>query len=159
LKIRVIVKRPFGNAEIEGDTIDETVESLETFPDWLDVIDKLVLSAAPQETFSIKEDLLSGIVTSSEEGPVLVLARGELNDKEAIGLILYAQDPVPIEPKKIGRLLTLSGRPSAGFGTRLSEMRREGLTVKEGGGYRLSAIGKKWVEDLIRRFKGGGATR
>lgn len=154
MKIRVVVKRPFGNIELESKSFDEIVENLESFPEWLDVIDRLVLSAAPQETLE-KEEFLSGLVTFSKEGPLIVLPREKMSDKEAIGLILYAGDPRTFEPKEIGHLLELSGRPSTGFGARLSEMRREGLVVKEGGTYRLSIIGKRQVEDLISRMKGG----
>jgi len=151
LKIRVVVKRPFGDIELEGENFDEIIENLEAFPEWLNVIDKLVLSATPQT--SGEEDLLSGIVTLSDEGPLITLPRERINDKEAIGLILYAQSQRMFEPKEIGRLLAISGRPSTGFGTRLSEMRREGLVAKEDGAYRLSVIGKRWIEDLIKRWK------
>jgi len=156
LKVRVVVKRPFGNIEIEGRSLDEIIEGLEAFPEWLDVIDKLVLSAAPQEAHLGKEELLSGIITSLKDGPLLTLSRERLSDKEAIGLILYAQDPKMLEPKRISKLLGLSGRPSTGFGARLSEMRREGLAVKENGAYGLSVMGKRWVENLIKRLKEGG---
>ena len=42
MKVTVIVRRPYGNVEIEGDSLDEVVEGLETFPEWLAVIDKLI---------------------------------------------------------------------------------------------------------------------
>ncbi len=154
MKIRVVIERPFGRVELEGGNLDEIIESLESFPEWLDIIDKLVLTAAPQE-FPGEREMLSGVISMSEEGPLITLPRGRLSDKEAIGLLLYAQDSKAVEPKRIGRLLELSGRPSSGFGARLSEMRREGLVVREDGAYRLSPVGKRWVEDLINRLKGG----
>ncbi|HYB92633.1 MAG TPA: hypothetical protein VED00_00600, partial [archaeon] len=76
-----------------------------------------------------------------------------ISDKEALGLLLYAHDPNPVEPKELGRILELGGRHSPGFGARLSEMRLEGLIVKEEKAYRLSVNGKKWVEDIITRLK------
>ena len=155
MKIRVVIERPFGRVELEGGNLDEIIEELESFPEWLDIIDKLVLTAAPQEFPPGEREILSGIISRSEEGPLITLPRERLSDKEAIGLLLYAQDPKAIEPKRIGRLLELSGRPSSGFGARLSEMRREGLVVREDGAYRLSPVGKRWVEDLINRLKGG----
>ena len=153
MKIRVVIKRPFGNIELEGESLDEIIEGLEAFPEWLDVIDKLVLGSTPEETPST-EDTLSKIIEYSNEGPLILLSRDRVSDKEAIGLILYASEPRLLEPKQIGRLLELSGRPSSGFGARLSEMRREGLVVRENGTYRLSVIGRKWVEELIKRLGG-----
>ena len=154
MKIRIVVKRPFGNIELEGESLDEIIEGLKEFPEWLDIIDKLILKAEPQGTPTVMEEMLSGLVVFSEEGPLIVLSREELSDKEAIGLLLYAMSSEALEPKKVGKLLELSGRPSTGFGARLSEMKREGLVVKENGSYRLSLIGKRWVEDLIKRLKG-----
>lgn len=153
MKLRIVVKRPFGNIELEGKSIDEIVESLRAFPEWLDIIDKLVLKAALQEPSAEMEETLSGLVVFSKDGPLVSLSREEVSDKEAIALILYAQGSEKLEPKEVGRLLELSGRPSAGFGARLSEMRREGLVVKEDGSYKLSVIGKRWIEDMIKELK------
>jgi len=155
MKVRVVVKRPFGNIELEGESLDEIVEGLQSFPEWLDVIDRLVLSATPQEEASSVEELLRGVVVTSKEGPLVTLPREKISDKEAIGLILYAGEPKAFEPKEVRRLLELSGRPSSGFGARLSEMRREGLVIKEDGAYRLSIIGRRWVEDLVKQLREG----
>jgi len=151
MKVRVVIRRPFGNIEIEGDSIDEIVEGLQSFPEWLDVIDRLILTATPQEEMT-SEDRLSGIVTMSKDGPLVTLPRERISDKEAIGLILYAGEPRSFEPREIGKLLERSGRPSVGFGARLSEMRREGLIIRENGTYRLSVIGKRWIENVLDRL-------
>jgi hypothetical protein len=58
-----------------------------------------------------------------------------------------------LEPKEIGALLSLSGHGTSGYGSRLSEMRREGNIIKEGNGYRLSVAGKKWINELILKLK------
>ena len=152
MKIRVVIKRPFGDLEIEGESLDELIASLETFPEWLATIDRLVIGPelAPSET----KMALSGLVEFSSEGPLIIVPRDKLSDKEAICLLLYAQDPSVVEPKEVSRLLGLSGRPSIGFGSRMSELRREGLALREGEGYRLTVLGKKWVDDLISRIKG-----
>ncbi|HIE14999.1 TPA: hypothetical protein EYP70_06975 [Candidatus Bathyarchaeota archaeon] len=152
MKIRIVIKRPFGNIEFEGNNLDEIVEELQSFPEWLDIIDRLVLSATPQEVQNT-EDFLSKIMVLSKEGPLVPLSREKISDKEAIGLILYAGEPRSFEPKEVGRLLELSGRPSSGFGARLSEMKREGLVIKENGAYRLSVIGRRWVKELIERLR------
>jgi len=150
LKIRVIIKRPFGNVEIEGESLDEIISSLETFPEWLATIDGLVIGPdiVPSET----KMMLSGLIEFSPEGPLIIVPKDKLTNKEAIGLILYSHDPNSIEPKEVGHLLSLSGRPATGFGSRLSEMRREGLALKDSEGYRLTILGKKWVDDLISKI-------
>jgi hypothetical protein len=150
MKVRVIVNRPYGNIEVEGESLDEVVEGLETFPEWLAVIDRLI---AIPEVPSIEENPVEGIIEITSDGPQLIISKDKVNTKEAISLLLYAQDPAPIEPKQIGRLLNLSGLASPGFGSRLSEMRREGIIVREGQGYRISSTGKKTVEDLVQRLK------
>jgi hypothetical protein len=97
---------------------------------------------------------LEGLIEITSEGPSVIVPRDELSSKEAIGLILYAIDPDPMEPKEIGRLLKISGQPSAGYGSRLSEMKREGIVVKEDNAYRLSVAGRNWVEEVGRRIRG-----
>lgn len=154
MKVKVIVSRPYGNIEVEGESLDEVVEGLETFPEWLAVIDKLI--AIPEVQPSKEESPLESIIELTPEGPQLVVSKDKVSTKEAIALLLYAHDPTPIEPKQIGRLLSLSGHGSPGFGSRISEMRREGTILREGQGYRISVAGKKSVEDLIQRLKQQG---
>jgi len=149
MKVRVRVHRPYGDIEFEGDTLDDVVQSLETFPEWSAVIDRLIPVASEKEE---ADEALRGIVESSAEGPQLVVAKGRVSSKEAISILLYAKDPEPIEPREIGRLLSLSGHGSPGFGSRLSEMRREGVLLREGEGYRLSGSGKRMVEDLLMKL-------
>ncbi|MFH0748497.1 MAG: hypothetical protein V1915_01040 [Candidatus Bathyarchaeota archaeon] len=151
MKVRVIVTRPYGNIEVEGESLDEVVEGLETFPEWLAVIDGLI---AITEVIPTKEENpLQGLIEVTSEGPQLIVSKDNVSTKEAISLLLFANNPMPIEPKQIGRLLNLSGHGSSGFGSRLSEMRREGTIVREGQGYRISVAGKKIVEDLTQRLR------
>ena len=150
MKVRVIVKRPYGNVEVEGEGLDEVVEGLETFPEWLAVIDKLI---SVPEAIGSEEAILSGVIEATSEGPQIIVSKDRISTKEAISLLLYAQDPNTMEPRKIGRLLNLSGHGSTGFGSRLSEMRREGTIIREGQGYRLSVAGKKMVEALIQKLR------
>mgnify|MGYP001083205220 CR=1 FL=1 len=152
MKLRVLVKRPFGDVEVEGESLDELIEGLQVLPDWLLVIDRLVMGS---EIPPGPAELLTGVVELSEDGPLVTAPKERISDKEAIGLILYAKGVEALEPREIGRFLELSGRPSTGFGARLSEMKREGLVVKEGNAYRLSAAGRNWVEDTASRLKGG----
>ena len=151
MKVRVIVRRPYGDIEVEGESLDELVEGLETFPEWLAVIDDLI--AIPEIALTTDENPLEGIIEQTSEGPQLIVSRDRVSSKEAIGLLLYERNPIPTEPKQIGRLLNLSGHGSAGYGSRLSEMRREGTIVREEQGYRISGSGKKEIEGIIQRLK------
>ena len=153
MKVRVTIRRPYGNLEFEGDTLDEVVQALEAFPEWSTVIDRLIPSPTEEEE---AKDILENIVEMTSEGPQLVVAKDRISNKEAICIILYAQDPEPVEPKGIGRLLKLSGHGSSGYGSRLSEMRREGALLKEGQGYRLSGAGKRMVEELLHKLNPRG---
>ena len=151
MKVRVTVRRPYGDIEVEGEGLDEVVEGLQTFPEWLAVIDRLVPSLEEEKAGTTG---LEGIVETTPEGPQLTVAKDRISNKEAISLLLYAKDPEPLEPKEIGRLLNLSGHGSSGFGSRLSEMRREGTLLREGEGYRLSATGRRLVEELTQKLRG-----
>ncbi len=151
MKVKVVVSRPYGSIEVEGESLDEVVEGLETFPEWLAVIDRFI--AIPEVQLSKEENPVEGIIELTSEGPQLIVSKDKVSTKEAISLLLYAQDPTPLEPKQIGRLLNLSGHSSPGFGSRVSEMRREGTILREGQGYRISVTGKKIVESLVQRLK------
>jgi hypothetical protein len=156
MKVKVTVRRPYGDIEVEGESLDEVVEGLQTFPEWLAVIDGLVPSLEGEKAATTA---LEGVVETTPEGPQLTVAKDRISNKEAIGLLLYAKDPEPLEPREIGRLLNLSGHGSSGFGSRLSEMRREGTLLKEGEGYRLSATGRRLVEELAGKLRGEEAPR
>jgi len=156
MKVRVTVRRPYGDIEVEGEGLDEVVEGLQSFPEWLAVIDRLVPSPEEEKAGMI---VLEGVVDTTPEGPQLTVAKDRISNKEAITLLLYAKDPEPLEPREIGRLLSLSGHGSSGFGSRLSEMRREGTLLREGEGYRLSATGRRAVEELAEKLRGEEAPR
>lgn len=150
MKVKLVLRRPYGEIVFEGESLTELAENLKSLPEWLDIIDGLVVRS---ETPIDKKESLKGLIEYTNEGTLLTLPRDRINDEEAIGLILYANDPNLLTPREVARLLALSGRPSAGFGARLSELRNEGLVVKDGGAYRLSLTGKSWVEDLISKLK------
>ncbi|MEM2906321.1 MAG: hypothetical protein QW057_01800 [Candidatus Bathyarchaeia archaeon] len=152
MKLKVLVRRPFGEVEIEGSSLDELVENLKVLPDWLPMIEKLV---AGPELLEGPSQPLQGLIEKSQEGPILTVAKERISDKEAVGLLLYAAGARLLEPKNIASLLELSGRPCPGLGARLSELRREGLVLKDGAAYRLSVVGRSWVEDVAARLRGG----
>ncbi len=153
MKVKLSIKRPYGDIVVEGESFDEIVENLKSLPEWMSVIDDLILKS---ETPQAKKDMLKGVIEYTSEGPVIIVPRERLSDKEAIGLILYANDPNPLQPKEIARLFALSGRLSAGFGARLSELKNEGLILKDAGAYRLTVTGKTWVENFLSRLASTG---
>jgi len=154
LKVRIVLHRSYGDIELEADTFDEIVEKIKEFPEWLDVIDSMVTAQARAVS---EKDLLSGIVQTTADGPVIAVPRDRLTDREAVGILLYAMDPEGLRPREMSRLLSLSGFLSVGFASRLSELKREGLAYKEGDIYLLTVAGKSWVEGLIKSIKPGGA--
>jgi hypothetical protein len=153
LKVRLILHRSYGDIEVEDESFDKIVESMKGFPEWLEVIDSLVVS---QSASVGEKEVLEGIVESTADGPVIVVPRDRLTDKEAVGVLLYAMDPAGLKPKEMSRLLSLSGFLSVGFASRISELKREGLAYKEADTYRLTVAGKKWIEDLATSGRYGG---
>jgi hypothetical protein len=155
LKVRVVLHRSYGDIELEAETFDEIIEKIKEFPEWLEVIDSMVTA---QATAVSEKDILSGIVQTTADGPVITIPRDRLTDREAVGILLYAMDPEGLRPREMSRLLSLSGFLSVGFASRLSELKREGLAYKEGDIYLLTVAGKSWVEGLVKSIKPGGTS-
>jgi len=150
LKVKLGVKRPYGDITVEGESFDEITENLKSLPQWIDVIDGLVQRTGTPKS---KKESLKGVIEYTSDGQVITLPKERLSDKEAINLLLYAHEPNALQPKEIARLLTISGRLSAGFGARLSELRNEGLILKDAGGYRLTANGRSLVEETASKLR------
>ena len=150
MKVKLSIKRSYGDIVIEGEGFEEIINNLKSIPEWLNIVDGLILRAGAPTSH---KDLLKGLIEYTTEGTVLTYPKEKLSDKEAICLILYANEPNPLQPREVARLLTMSGRLSAGFGARLSELRNEGLVVKEGNSYRLSATGRTTVEDIMTKLQ------
>jgi len=155
LKVRVVLHRSYGDVELEAETFDEIIEKIKEFPEWLEVIDSMVTA---QATAVSEKDILSGIVQTTADGPVITVPRDRLTDREAVGILLYAMDPEGLRPREMSRLLSLSGFLSVGFASRLSELKREGFAYKEGDIYLLTVAGKSWVEGLVKSIKPGGTS-
>jgi len=148
-RYRITVKRTFGTVTIEGNTSEELLESLVGFPDLLTKIDE---SLSKPEIVSPRVSL-RGVVERTGEGPLLITQKDEVSDREAIGILLYAMPTA--KAGEVFQLMKLSGRDRPGLPARLSELRREGLVVKDGEVYRLSTIGRTWVEEAISRLRSG----
>lgn len=151
MKYRIVIERPFGRIELEAEKLEELLEQLRSFPEWMTVIDQTIIerALAPEP----KEELM-GIVEFTVDGPAIIVPSGKLTSKEAIGLLLHASGPDGLGPKDVNRLLSLSGMGMAGYAARLNEMKREGLVLKEGDAYRLSVRGRSWVEGIVSRIRG-----
>lgn len=150
MRIKITIQRPYGNIEIEGESLDEIVEHLKSMPEWLDVIDTAIKPTEISTKITLK-----GIVEETKEGPVLTVPKEKLTVKEAIALLLYAHAPDTVEYRQLAKLLGLSGRLAPGYPARLSELRSEGYVIKEGESYRLTATGRGFVENVITRLRGG----
>ena len=155
MKVRIVLHRSYGDIELEAETFDEIIEKIKQFPEWLEVIDSMVTA---QATAVSEKDILSGIVQTTADGPVITVPRDRLTDREAVGILLYAMDPEGLRPREMSRLLSLSGFLSVGFASRLSELKREGFAYKEGDIYLLTVAGKSWVEGLVKSIKPGGTS-
>ncbi|RLI23981.1 MAG: hypothetical protein DRO52_06190 [Candidatus Hecatellales archaeon] len=153
MRVRLSIKRSFGELVVEGESFEEVAEGLKGLPEWLAVIESMVAGLEAPVSVGGKEDL-KGLVEATSRGPVITVPKERLSDKDAICLLLYASEPKPLQPKQIGELLMESGRHSAGFGARLSELRSEGLVIRENGEYRLTAAGRRRAEEIIQRLRG-----
>lgn len=151
MKYRIVIERPFGRIELEAEELEELLNELRSFPEWMNVIDQSILerALAPEQ----REELM-GIVESTVDGPAIIVPPEKLTSKESIGLLLYASGAEGLEPKGVSRLLSLSGLSMAGYAARMSEMKREGILIKEGDMYRLSVRGRSWVEEVVSRLRG-----
>lgn len=152
MKVKLTLHRPYGNVEIEGESFDEIIEKMQDFPEWLDVIDSIISKQLSETEI---EESLKGVIESTADGPVIVVPRDRITDREAVGLLLHVSNR-GLRPKDLGRYLSLSGFLSAGFASRISELKREGFAIKEGDAYKLTVAGKRWVEELIKKMKGVG---
>ena len=151
MRYRIVIERPFGRIELEAEKLEELLNELRSFPEWMNVIDQSIIerALAPEQ----REELM-GIVESTVDGPAIIVPPEKLTSKEAIGLLLYASGRDGLEPKEVSRLLSLSGMSMAGYAARMSEMKREGILLKEGDLNRLSVRGRNWVEEILSRLRG-----
>ena len=150
MKIRITLKRTYGDLEIEGESFEDIVDKLKEFPQWIDVIDNII--ATKSGGFS-ESELLVDIIENTPDGPVIIVPGDRLTGREAVGILLYASGNQGLRPRDLGRLLNLSGLLSIGFASRLSELKRENLVLKESDAYRLTISGRRWIEELIKSLR------
>ena len=149
-RYRLRIKREFGEFEVEGATLDEILESLKGLPKALREVDAILSKPSLGQRVSLR-----GIIESTTDGPVLTVPKDRISDKEALAVLLYSLTSA--RSSELYRLLNLSGKLSPGAPSRLSEMKREGLVIKDGDRYKLTMAGIRMVEEnVIPRLRSTG---
>ena len=150
-RIKARIDASFGELIIEGEKPQEILETLQNLPE--NFMDKTTDLISKKLT-PTKEIHLKGIVEFTQEGPI-VATQEDLTHYEAIGLVLYATEGMKDKSTHIRKLLKSSGIESS-VPARLYEMNERGLVFKpdpDKHHYKLTAQGKKWIEELITKIK------
>jgi len=105
----------------------------------------------------IPGDELVGILETTPEGKLhFTIPFDRISAKEAIGLILYGSNPVPIEDAKLIEFLQSSWKAVKDnvVRARVSELRKEGKLIAEQGRYSLSGAGIQWInQDVLPKVR------
>lgn len=148
-KIQIEIKTSFGKIIVEGSSVGDLMEALETFPENLvSSLEKTISKIAGHEG----KKKFNEIVRQTENGPILTLKnKGALTHCEAIGLILYFSKSRSNRSSQIRRLLEYSGMKTQ-VSSRLNEMVKRGLVFKLNVGspdWTLSPEGEQWIEEEV----------
>jgi len=151
-RIKARIKTPFGEIVVEGESPQEILSILESFPEnFLENVADLVSSRLVPSTAQLK-----GVVEFTTEGPVIV-TREKLTHYEAIGLILYTSNDRKNTAAQIQKLLDSSGVKCM-VPARLNEMTKRGQVFKPDPAkpeFKLTVQGERWVEDeVLARLRG-----
>jgi hypothetical protein len=145
-KVEARIKTPFGEIVVEGESPQEVLSILETFPEnFMEKISNAVSSRLVPSGAQLKS-----IVESTTEGPVII-TREKLTHYEAIGLTLYASEEKKNTAARVTKLLESSGIKSM-VPARLNEMTKRGQVFKPDPNrpeFKLTMQGERWVEDEI----------
>ncbi len=151
-RVEARIKTPFGEITIKGESAQEILKMIETFPnDFMEKIGNFVSNRLITSGIQLK-----GIVETTTEGPVIV-ARENLTHYEAIGLTLYASDEKKNTAAQITKLLESSGIKCM-VPARLNEMTKRGQVFKPDPNktmFKLTIQGEKWVEqEVLTKIRG-----
>jgi len=151
-KFKARIKTPFGEIVVEGESPQEILNMLKTFPEnFMETLANLVSSRIVPSAVQLK-----GIVEFTTEGPVIV-TREKLTHYEAIGLVLFNSDEKKNTAAQITKLLESSGIKCM-VPARLNEMTKRGQVFKPDPGrpeFKLTVQGERWVEDdVLARLRG-----
>ena len=151
-RVKARVKTPFGEIVVEGESPQEILSVLESFPE--NFVEKVASVVSSRIVPSITQ--LKGIVEFTTEGPV-VITREKLTHYEAIGLVLYTSEEKRNTAAQVQRLLESSGIKCM-VPARLNEMTKRGQVFKPDPGkpeFKLTVQGERWVEgDVLARLRG-----
>jgi hypothetical protein len=151
-RIEARIKTPFGEIVVEGESAQEVLSVLESFPeDFVEKVSGLVSSKVVPSAAQLR-----GIVEFTTEGPVVV-GRENLTHYEAIGLVLYTSEDKRNTAAQVQKLLESSGIRCM-VPARLNEMTKRGQVFKPDPNrpeFRLTVQGERWVEDnVLARLRG-----
>jgi len=151
-RVKARIKTPFGEIVVEGESPQEVLGVLESFPEgFMEKVAGLVSSRLVPSSAQLK-----GIVEFTTEGPVLV-SREKLTHYEAIGLVLYTSEDKRNTAAQVQKLLESSGIKSM-VPARLNEMTKRGQVFKPDPvrpEFKLTVQGERWVEDdVLSRLRG-----
>jgi len=151
-KVEARIKTPFCEIVVEGESAQEILSMLESFPqDFTEKVAGFVTSRLIPSGAQLK-----GVVEATTEGPVII-TRESLTHYEAIGVTLYASDEKKNTAAQIQRLLESSGIKCM-VPARLNEMTKRGQVFKPDPSrpeFKLTMQGERWVEDdVLARLRG-----
>ncbi len=145
-KIEARIKTPFGEIVIEGESPQEVLDMLKTFPEsFIEEVTEFVTNTLIPSAAQLK-----GIIETTTEGPVII-ARDGLTHYEDIGLILYASEDRQNTAAQTSKLLESSGIKCM-VPARLNEMTKRGQVFKPDPNrpeYKLTIQGERWIEDEV----------
>jgi hypothetical protein len=145
-RVEAHIKTPFGEIIVEGESPQEVLKMLESFPnDFMQKVSDLVSNRLIPSGVQLK-----GIVESTTEGPVII-AHENLTHYEAIGLTLCASENKKNTAAQMTKLLESSGIKCM-VPARLNEMTKRGHVFKPDPNrpeFKLTIQGERWVEDEV----------
>jgi predicted transcriptional regulator len=151
-RVEARIKTPFGEIVVEGESPQEIISILESFPEnFMEKVSNFVTSRVVPSGVQLKS-----IVEFTTEGPVIV-AREDLTHYEDIGLTLYASEDKKNTAAQITKLLESSGIKCM-VPARLNEMTKRGQVFKPDPNkpdFRLTMQGERWIEDdVLAKLRG-----
>jgi hypothetical protein len=146
-RISLVIKTPFGEINVSGDTTKEVLEALgkldqDFVSEVNDRVSELLVTQA--------KDDLKGIIEIGRDGPIIV-TKAKLSHYASIGLILYSLREHQSSSREITKRLAASGKKVT-VPARLHEMRKRGHIFKpvdRAPYYKLSTRGVKWIEEEV----------
>jgi len=151
-RLRFRLRRGNFEVELEGD-FDYVRSKFEELLQSQPTIQPVAPATGDQslEGFVPSEEL-TGILETTADGKLhFTIPFDRISAKEAIGLILYSSNPVPVEDAKLIELLGTGWKAVKDnvVRARISEMRKEGKLIAEQGRYSLSGAGLQWITQEI----------